>query len=334
MFTLSERTNGQVSFMPNNPHSLPQTYIPGSLAYQSINGFGDFYYQVVEQQQFTIWRSTYKPYADVSLRVVRNVKWLGFRLMLKKHIAHVYLGKPVGIMQGQMYFQYSPLTDVEIRLKADVTYEVVDMHVSTDLFSQLNLRSRVFDTFSEMIGHDKPVWISDTPVWSGYSVLEGVESLLKDPAKDGAAIEIVQQVVATLIKNGGHDKKITYEQAENLYHVREMIMSRYSEAMTLQKWAKATQMNTTDFKYKFRQVFGITPYRYLTYERVKAAKEIMLSNPELPLAEVARRCGFRTYNNLRRAFYPMEKTKLSVWRDMNLGMAFQILVEILLNELL
>ncbi|MDQ0109113.1 AraC family transcriptional regulator [Chitinophaga terrae (ex Kim and Jung 2007)] len=334
MFTLSERTKGIVSFMPNNPQELPQSYIPGSLAFQSTNNFGDFYYQEVQQKNFTIWRSSYHPHEDVSLRVKRNMEWLGFRLMLKKHIAHVFLGKPIGIMQGQMHFAYSPLTDVELLLKGNEIYEVVDMQVSPALFSQIKLRGRTFDAFSSMIGSDKPVWISEKPAWSDYTVLEGMEELLQDPTKEDIAKEIVQQVVHTLIKNNGHDKKITYDQVENLYLVREMIRKRYPEAMTLQQWAKETRMNTTDFKYKFRQVFGITPYRYLMYERIKAAKQIMLSDPQLPLSEVARQCGFRTYNNLRRAFYPMEKTKLSVWRDKNLGMAFQLLVELMLFDLL
>jgi|GEM_PF-988166 len=334
MFTLSERTNGVVSFMPNNPYALPQSHIPGSLAFQSTNSFGDFFYQEVQQEHFTIWRSTYQPYEDVSLRVRRDQKWLGFRLMLKKHIAHVFLGKPVGIMQGQMHFAYSPLTDVELHLKGSEVYEVVDMQVSPALFSQLKQRGRTFENFTAQIGSDRPVWIAERPAWSSYTVLEAMEDLLKDPTREVVAKHILQEVVNTLLKNKGHDKKIAFDQVENLYLVREMIRKRYSEAMTLKQWAKDTRMNTTDFKYKFRQVFGITPYRYLMYERVKAAKQIMLSNPQLPLSEVAKQCGFGTYNNLRRAFFPMEKTKLSAWRDKNIGMAFQLLVEMMLFDLM
>ncbi|WP_438940040.1 helix-turn-helix domain-containing protein [Chitinophaga hostae] len=334
MFTLSERHKGIVSFVPNDPKELPQTYIPGSLAYQSTNNFGDFYYQEVQQENFTIWRSTYRPYEDVSLRVKRDVKWLGFRMMLKKHISHLFLGRPIAIMQGQMHFAYSPLTDVELMLKGNEIYEVVDMQVSPSLFYQLKQRGRTFEAFSAMIGSDKPAWISDKPAWSSYTVLDNMENLLQDPTQDKIAVEIVQQVVTTLIKNKGHDKKITYEQVENIFLIKEMIQRRFPEAMTLQQWAKESRMNTTDFKYKFRQVFGLPAYKYLTFQRINAAKEIMLANPQLPLSEVARRCGFGTYNNLRRAFYSSDKTKLSLWRDKNLGMAFQLLIELLLSEML
>lgn len=255
-------------------------------------------------------------------------------MMLKKHISHLFLGKPIAIMQGQMHFAYSPLTDVELMLKGNEVYEVVDMQVSPFLFSQLKQRGRAFETFTSMIGSDKPAWMSDRPAWGSYTVLDNMEYLLHDPTQDKIAQEIVQQVVNTLIKENGHDKKITYEQVENLFLVREMIQRRYPEAMTLQQWAKETRMNTTDFKLKFRQVFNVTAYKYLTYQRINAAKELMLADPQLPLSEVARRCGFGTYNNLRRAFYSGGKVKLSVWRDRNLGMAFQLLVEILLSELL
>ncbi|ASZ13736.1 AraC family transcriptional regulator [Chitinophaga pendula] len=317
MFILSEQTNGIVSFMPNNHQGFPQPYIPGSEAFQSHNAFGAFYYQEARQKQYTIWRSTYQPYSDLSLRVKRNRRWLGFRLMLKKHIAHIILGRPIGIMQGQLHFAYSPKTDVVLQLKGNEIYEVVDMELSPTLFKQIACKGRAVEAFAAMIGADRPVWISELPVWGSYAILEGMEFLLQDPTKENIALEIVQQVVNVHLKNRSHEKKVTHDQVENLYFVREMIQKRFPESMTLRQWAKHTGMNTTYFKYKFRQVFGITPYRYLTYERIRAAKKIMLSDPQLSLADVARLCGFRTYNNLRRAFYPVEKAKLSAWRDRN-----------------
>ncbi|MFY0256469.1 helix-turn-helix domain-containing protein [Chitinophaga sp. 30R24] len=337
MFSLFEKTHGAINFAQyDSKASLlsPPFYIPGGHAYESMNSFGTFFYQQIEQKHFTIWKSIYIPNENISLRVKRNKKWIGFRLMLKKHITHVANGRLFGIMQGQAIFSYAPITDVEFYLKKDQVYEVVDMQVSPILLQNIKMRSKAFQTLFSAVEQNKHGWVSEKPAWGGYLLLDKMEYLLLDPTKENVAQEIVGQIITALSQNDEYDKKITYDQVENLYKVRELIRSQYNESMSLRQWAKEARMNTTDFKYKFRQIFNVTPYRLLMYERIKAAKDIMLNEPDVPLSVVSVRSGFRTYNNLRRAFYRIENIRLSEWRNLPALILFQCLWDLIPGDVI
>lgn len=335
MFTVSELTHGAVDFDSHNPKTSgirPDFYIPHGTAFESVNGYGQFFYQQAEQKQYTIYRSIYAPLEDITLRVQRNASWLGFRLVLKKHIRHLVAGHVITMMQGQSNFAYTPIVDNEFRLKKDQVYEVFDMQVTPALLKKLKIKEQRFDRFMESMGRNTPEWIVAKPAWSNVVVLDTVDYLSKDPSKESVAEEVVRQVIAALIRQRETERNISEQQLENLFAVREDIRKQFAETMHLQEWATKAHMNITYFKEMFKQVFELTPYHYLLYERIKAAKEIMIHEPDLSFSEVARRCGFTTYNNLRRAFNAKENKTLTQWRNLPDFLAIALAWELVLED--
>ncbi|HTN05992.1 helix-turn-helix domain-containing protein [Agriterribacter sp.] len=319
MFTISALTYGTLHFAEHDPQMAvirPDYYIPGSNAFESANTFGRFFFQQVEQKHFTIWKSLYAPQEDVTLRVRESSSWLGFRLLLKKHIRHMVSGQVISMMQGQVNFAYTPVIDSEFRLRNGELYEVFDMQVTPALLKKLKIKDKQFELFLERMGAGTPEWIILKPAWSNVVVLDAVDYLAKDPYKAGVAEEVVRQVIAALTRKRGAERNITEQQLENLYAVREEIKAQFAGKMHLQQWATKAQMNITYFKEMFKQVFELTPYHYLLYERLKAVKAMMTREPDLSLAEAARRCGFTSYNNLRRAFNTKENITLTQWRNL------------------
>jgi len=59
----------------------------------------------------------------------------------------------------------------------------------------------------------------------------------------------------------------------------------------------------------FRQVYGVSPGEYLTQIRLKQAKRLMLSHPDMLIREVAERVGFKNQHHFSRTF----KKKVGVW---------------------
>lgn len=335
MFSVSELTHGAVDFAEHNPKNTglrPDFYVPGSHAFESDNTFGRFFYQHTEQKHFTFWKSIYAPQEDITLRVQQNTPWLGFRLMLKKHIRHLVAGRTITLMQGQVNFAYTPSIDNEFRLRKGEVYEVFDMQVTPSLLKKLKIKEQQFDRFLERMGADTAEWIIAQPAWGNVIVLDAVDYLAKDPSKETVAEEVVRQVIAALTRKREAERSISEHQLENLYAVRELIRSEFAEKMHLQEWATRAQMNITYFKEMFKQVFELTPYHYLLYERIKAAKEIMIHEPDLSFAEVARRCGFTTYNNLRRAFNAKENKTLTQWRNLPDFLAIALAWELVLED--
>lgn len=335
MFTVTELRHGAVDFVKHNPNGggiRPDSYIPGSAAYQSENSFGHFFYQHIDRKQFSLWKSIYAPQEDLTLRVESDAPCLGFRLMLKKHIRHTVAGQSVTLMQGQLNFAYFPAINYEFRLKKGEKYEVLDMLVEPELLKSLKIKEPQFDRFMERMGMDSAEWIVPKPAWSNVVVLDAVDYLIKDPAKDAVAHEVVRQVIMALTRRRTEERVISEQQLENLYAVRETIKKEFAQKMHLQEWATKAQMNITYFKEMFKQVFELTPYHYLIYERIKAAKEMMIHEPDLSFAEVAERCGFTTYNNLRRAFQAKENKTLTEWRNLPDFLAIALAWEMALED--
>ncbi len=123
-------------------------------------------------------------------------------------------------------------------------------------------------------------------------------------------------VIESFISKKEKNRDISKEQVESLYSIREEIKKRYAEKMHLQQWAKQAYMNITYLKEKFKKIFGMTPYHYLLYERVKGAKVIIAEEPDCRFSEVAHRCGFGFYNNLRRTFHSQEGKTLTEFRSL------------------
>jgi AraC-like DNA-binding protein len=251
--------------------------------------------------------------------------------MLRKHIRHSVAGQQISLMQGQVNFAYVPTANYEFRLKKGEVYEVFDMQVTPELLKDLKVNEPQLDNFLERIGTNKPEWLVAQPAWGNVMVLDMVDYLIKEPTKDALVQEVVKQVVRALTRQRSEERTITEQQLENLYAVREIIKEQFQEQMHLQEWATKAQMNITYFKEMFKQVFELTPYHYLLYERLKGAKEMMINNPDMSFAEVAQLCGFGSYNNLRRAFQARENKTLTEWRNLPDFLAIAIAWEMLLE---
>lgn len=65
--------------------------------------------------------------------------------------------------------------------------------------------------------------------------------------------------------------------------------------------ARAAHMSPYHFSRLFKQSTGLTPHRYVIERRVQRAKELLCSST-LPIAEIARLCGFANQSHLNRHF--------------------------------
>jgi AraC family transcriptional regulator len=78
-----------------------------------------------------------------------------------------------------------------------------------------------------------------------------------------------------------------------LRHVLAFIEAHLAEDISLSDLAALSGNSLYHFSRGFRRATGLPPYRYLVERRIERAK-ILLQQPFLPLAEVARQCGFNS----------------------------------------
>jgi AraC-like DNA-binding protein len=77
--------------------------------------------------------------------------------------------------------------------------------------------------------------------------------------------------------------------------------------------AQACDLSVSHFARSFKASFGVTCHRWLTDRRVERAKEL-LADREMPLVDVATRCGFGDQASLTRTFHRLAGMTPGRWR--------------------
>lgn len=83
--------------------------------------------------------------------------------------------------------------------------------------------------------------------------------------------------------------------------IREYIERSLALDLSIPALAGVVEMNPQYFANAFKLTTGFTPHRYVTYRRVDRAQQL-LAKPELSLAEVAYRCGFKSQGQFTTLF--------------------------------
>ena len=76
-------------------------------------------------------------------------------------------------------------------------------------------------------------------------------------------------------------------------------------------------MSLSTFRRRVLSVTGESPKMYILAIQLDKAKELLLSNPEMPVSQIAVECGFRESNSFIRAFQRMVGSTPAQWREQN-----------------
>ncbi|MDB1552676.1 AraC family transcriptional regulator [Latilactobacillus sakei] len=95
-----------------------------------------------------------------------------------------------------------------------------------------------------------------------------------------------------------------------------LIHNHYNEKLTNQDFASVTHYSVQYSLQTFHDVYHQTPKQYLNAHRIKKAKELLITAPNMMLAEVAYRNGFTTENYFIRIFKEEEHLTPGQFRAM------------------
>lgn len=89
--------------------------------------------------------------------------------------------------------------------------------------------------------------------------------------------------------------------SKRLSMVKDMLISRIQEPLTLEEMAKTSGYSASRFLLLFRNATGRAPHQYMIQMRVEKAQRL-LAHTSLPLSQVASECGFADQSHLNRIF--------------------------------
>lgn len=99
--------------------------------------------------------------------------------------------------------------------------------------------------------------------------------------------------------------------------VTDFIQANLAAEIRLEHLAGLASVSVDHFVRAFRQATGLTPHRYVLEQRMETARRLLLRDDALPVAVVARRCGFASAAHFSTAFHGRHGLTPSHYRGRN-----------------
>ncbi|MDJ0380010.1 helix-turn-helix domain-containing protein [Streptomyces sp. G-G2] len=156
------------------------------------------------------------------------------------------------------------------------------------------------------------LFTGDGEIWTSAGVAAGIDlclHLVRSAHGQRAAAAIARAMVTAPFRAGGQAQfipsPVPSERADGvadpLSGAREAVLGALERPWTVRRMADAALMSERTFARRFALATGTTPLRWLLEQRVLAAQQL-LEGTDLPVEEVATRCGFGSAVSLRPAF--------------------------------
>jgi transcriptional regulator GlxA family with amidase domain len=155
----------------------------------------------------------------------------------------------------------------------------------------------------------EPIFLRDGDIWTSAGVTAGMDlalALVEEDLERDIALALARQLVMFLRRPGSQAQFSATLAAqepirEPLREVRRHIVESVAADLSVETLAQLSHMSPRHFARSFRAETGVTPARYVESVRLEAARRA-LEDTAMPIATVARACGFGTSETLRRSF--------------------------------
>jgi transcriptional regulator GlxA family with amidase domain len=122
------------------------------------------------------------------------------------------------------------------------------------------------------------------------------------------ALSVARQLVVFLKRPGGQSQfsghlmaEIDSPGSERFSALARWMIDHLADDLSVDALACRAAMSPRNFARRFRGAMGVTPAQYVQRLRIDAARRL-LTEGDLPMGDVAERCGFGTLETLRLAF--------------------------------
>lgn len=153
------------------------------------------------------------------------------------------------------------------------------------------------------------LFVRDGKVYTSAGVTAGMDlalALVQEDHGQALALEVARSMVLFLKRPGGQSQFSTYLSAQTaasgpLGKVLTHIHDHLGEDLSVATLAKLAAMSPRNFARVFFKETGTTPAKFVERARIEQARRI-LEDTQLPIETVARECGFRNAERMRRTF--------------------------------
>jgi transcriptional regulator GlxA family with amidase domain len=153
------------------------------------------------------------------------------------------------------------------------------------------------------------LYVQDGPIWSSAGTAAGIDTclhLLRSEFGAAVANEVARRMVVPPHREGGQAQyvQVPVPQVDESSHLREALAwaaENLAEPISVEDLARRSLMSPRSFARHFRAATGTTPHAWLLAQRLQRAQHL-LERTDLPVDDVAARCGFGAATTLRGHF--------------------------------
>jgi transcriptional regulator GlxA family with amidase domain len=155
----------------------------------------------------------------------------------------------------------------------------------------------------------EPIFVRDGNVYTSAGVTAGMDlalALVEDDLGREVALAVARRLVLFLRRPGNQAQfsaqlSAQLAQRDDVREVQRWIADHPGDDLSVAALASRAQMSERSFARWFRHEVGVTPGRYVEQVRIESARRILEESDD-SIALVARACGFRTAETMRRSF--------------------------------
>ncbi|WP_089741618.1 helix-turn-helix domain-containing protein [Gracilibacillus ureilyticus] len=129
---------------------------------------------------------------------------------------------------------------------------------------------------------------------------------------------LLYQFLVYLKKYGQMNDRLSILQSyEKIRSIVEWLEQVYPEDIGLLEISEKAQVSPQHLNSMFHDTFGISPYSFLVQLRIREAKRILITNPELSLNKIANKVGFNGVSHFVTTFKKREGITPSTYRNLH-----------------
>ena len=182
--------------------------------------------------------------------------------------------------------------------------------------------SRLQSRYPDVRVEVDPIFVRDGSVWTSAGVTAGIDMALAMVADDGTrgdALRLAKSLVTYMARPGGQSQFSVPLQAQardargRFDDLHDWIRRNLTSDLRVERLARQSNMSPRNFSRVYLAETGASPARAVEAFRVESARRL-LETTEMPISEVAARCGFNDDERLRRAMLRQVNTSPSRYR--------------------
>jgi transcriptional regulator GlxA family with amidase domain len=164
-------------------------------------------------------------------------------------------------------------------------------------------------TFPQCRVEPDRIYVKDQQLYTTAGVTAGIDLALVMIEEDHGrtmALDVAKYLIVYLRRAGGQSQfspllEMQAVQGSTIETAQRLLLDQLHKPHTLESLAAQVNMSARNLSRVFMRECGVAPMAFLNNARIDAARRL-LEGSDLPLKEIAQRCGFDTPEALRRAF--------------------------------